>query len=287
METASIRRRFFASSKNTSYLKRFTPVQAMLTLLIFAVLTLGIAGGITVFNRARALAPQQSTPATTEVQPLTVTASSTTESQPSSTTAPAANPRTPSLAAAQPTLPACQKAAIVQPSGAPLAQPGVNQVTEAPQYYQVYGSTLQQIRSQLRSCAPNGYFASTNYRLNWSFKSQILSSGQCQISDVRVGMHVIVQYPSWQPDQQANAATRQQWNTMMQNLVTHEQGHVSRNTQVANELVSSLQSLPPTDCSIISAQVQTVTSQYVTKLRAAHSSYDSATNHGHTQGASL
>ena len=121
--------------------------------------------------------------------------------------------------------------------------------------------------------------------MSWVYKSQLLGENNCHIKDVRVGMHIIVQYPVWNKDQYTGAAIAGRWNSMIKNLIVHEQGHITRNVQIANELVAALNAMPSVPCEQFIQRAEAIIAQYVRALEASNSSYDHATNHGQTQGA--
>lgn len=181
----------------------------------------------------------------------------------------------------------CQKAQLIHAQSIPLNKAGLTRRNDAPRYYTVYGNSIEQIRAQLKACSPNGYFAATNYRMNWSYSTVSTASGKCRVADARVGIHTIVQYPNWQNSGSANASTISAWQRMMRSLVSHEEGHVSRSVQVARELQEALAAQTSVPCSHIDSVAQKLTQSYVQKLHSANSSYDHATNHGVTQGAVL
>lgn len=187
-------------------------------------------------------------------------------------------------AASRPT--ACQKVAPLTPSGIALNKAGFVARHEAPQYYQVYGTSLDQIRIQLKACSPSSYFGYTAYRLTWQYYTTWNSDSTCSITNVAVGIHTTVQYPAWQRGG-ASAAVEQRWNKMMSSLVTHEQGHVARSEFVARELHSALSTLPPASCGSIGDNADAMVARYSKKLQQQHTHYDDNTAHGTTQGAAL
>lgn len=182
---------------------------------------------------------------------------------------------------------ACTKTQVSRPAGVELAGPGFVQSHETPKYYNVYGYSLDQVRSQLQSCAPNGYFAYTSYTMSWTYDFKQNSAGRCVVANVGVGIRTIVQYPSWQDADQSSGDVRLRWNRMMDSLVVHESGHVQRSTTTAKGLYDSLKTIPPMPCHTIAEKTKSVIAQYRQKLQQAHVHYDQETNHGQTQGAVL
>jgi predicted secreted Zn-dependent protease len=217
----------------------------------------------------------------TSSQTSAVTTSSQTI-QPQFPTSPAAQPN---IARANPKR--CSKAALEKPAGLSLTRDGLTQVVEKPRYYNVYGQTTDQISQQLTQCSPASYFAKTNYNMNWAYSTKGIANGKCAISQVRVGMHIVVQYPMWQDGGSASDSVRSQWQKLSTSLAVHEQGHVTRNIQTAQSLVSSLRAIQPAGCAAIKAKAASIVADHYARLRASHTSYDTETNHGQTQGAWL
>ena len=180
----------------------------------------------------------------------------------------------------------CQKVAPLTPVGVALSKAGFVAQHEAPQYYQVYGTTLDQIRSQLKACSPSGYFGYTAYRLTWQYHTTRNSDATCNIANAAVGIHTTVQYPAWQRAG-SGAAVEQRWDKMISSLVTHEQGHVARSESVARELYGALSTLPPAPCGIIGDNADAMVARYSKKLQQQHTHSDDSTAHGTTQGAVL
>lgn len=181
----------------------------------------------------------------------------------------------------------CQKAGLVRPGAANLVSSGMNETTQPPVYYRVYGTTVDQIKSQLKSCAPGQHFALTSYYMNWFYDVKLNSSGNCMINQVKVGINTVSQYPSWQNNGKASKATENAWNRLMANLTTHEQGHAAKSIAVARELNASLLGIPAQSCDQIKNSIKLITDNYVQKLARVNSDYDHATDHGRTEGAVL
>ena len=187
----------------------------------------------------------------------------------------------------QQSIPNCIKIGVAYPSSLSLANPGLTSIVEPPIFYTVYGNNMSQLKSQLKNCAPGNYMAATNYHLNWYFKSGQLDNGTCIPTDVRVGIHVVSQYPSWNYAARTLEADTIKWNALMQSLITHEQGHTNLDIKLANDFLIELQTTKPMPCSQLINYVQTLGNQYHLKIQQANSMYDSSTGHGQTQGAYL
>jgi len=198
-------------------------------------------------------------------------------------------------AAIIPATPTCVADSYSGPSALDVSgsQPGVTQVVDATHYYQIYGYTADQARQQITQCAPrlsdngNDFTGYTSYRLSWLYNYGDNGSGQCTLSNIKVGMHISKVLPSLQLSQYANSAFAAQWQLFAPALDTHEQGHVTLDEQYAAKILTDLQNVPATDCATISQVASTLINSDVTLLNQANVNYDTQTNHGATQGAIL
>jgi len=195
-----------------------------------------------------------------------------------------------------PPIPACTPTTFSGPTALDVsnAPVGYSEVIEQPSHYQIYGNTANQLEKQIAQCAPatdgSGsaeFTAETSYRLAWQYGAINLGNNQCKLSDVKVGLHVGMMLPVWQPTQFATSGLSGQWNTFMANLTTHEKGHVALDQQYAHTLADDLAAFPATDCGTLSQQVRYLIDSEVNTLNQANDNYDSQTNHGATQGAIL
>ncbi len=73
----------------------------------------------------------------------------------------------------------------------------------------------------------------------------------------------------------------------MENLRTHEQGHITIDSRHARQLTEALNELGPMSCSNIDAQARIIIATQLQLLREANDHYDIQTDHGATQGAVL
>ncbi len=188
----------------------------------------------------------------------------------------------------------CQPVVSTIPSALQLATApvGLTQLIDSPTLYAVYGTTAADLQAQIASCAPSDnspgaeYTAATRYQLNWLYQYTV-ANGRCTIGDVRVGLHITQDMPSWQPVGTGSSHLYSKWGKFMANLQTHEAGHTALDKQYAAQLLSDLQNFPPTDCNDLDASVRHLTDTDVAVLNQANDNYDSTTDHGVTQGAVL
>ena len=243
--------------------------------------------GITIHLEPAALASQVAakTPAISHVQ--TVNDKS---QNPVATSTPVAN----SQPSGSIVVPSCNPAAYSLPSRIDLTNQanGLTQVSDPTSYYRIYGNNSDQIESQVRQCAPttNGsdgaeFAAETSYSLNAQYNWAEDSSGYCRVTGAKVGLHINMILPQWQPNADSEAGLAVSWQTYINNLTTHENGHVAIDKQYAAQLLNDLQAFPAGDCASIADSLKTKVNADIAALDAANDAYDAATNHGATQGA--
>lgn len=165
---------------------------------------------------------------------------------------------------------------------------GLTQSIDPPAYYRVYGNSSAQVHAQLQQCAPGDEFSGvTGYSLAWQYDTTDNGSDTCTISNVKVGLHINMALPQWQPSSGAAAGLATEWQKFITGLTTHENGHVAIDQQYGTQLLNDLQAYPATDCGSVAAGIQAKASADITSLNAANDAYDARTNHGATQGAIL
>lgn len=237
-------------------------------------------------------APNLSIPAprVTLAAPSSTTAATTT---PPARTSPPVPVSAPSAVAAPQN---CTQASYNPPAQINLLnQPtGLSQVIDPTAYYQVFGNTSAQIKAQLRQCAPainstgdTNFSAETGDSLVWRYESTPIGAGACTIGNIKVGLHLNMILPQWQPSGSEDSGLASSWQSLMSGLAVHEDGHVAIYQQYAQQLLTDLQSLPAADCASIEASVTAKSAADVAALNAANQAYDVRTNHGVNQGAVL
>lgn len=187
---------------------------------------------------------------------------------------------------------ACQRHVLAGPQALDLAYmaPGLHKQIDSDYYYQVFGFNRQQLESQLLSCEPviagaSGFAGQTVYIIDWSYLHELNGQGRCQLTNVKVGLHVRTYLPSWQTDNRADQNLVSQWQRFMTALKGHEQLHAQYDATYATQMYQDLTNLSTPDCSTISLAARSTVSQQLAALNQANNDYDARTNHGATQGA--
>lgn len=189
-------------------------------------------------------------------------------------------------------VPSCVRPAGTQSPQVPNDSPaiGLVQTPEITSYYTIFGNTRAQISNQMYQCSPvlsgnSRFSANTEYVLTWSFQYQSSVDDLCTISNARVGLGIAKTFPKWQASNDTPQGLSARWNTFMNNLTIHEEGHAQLDRDYAQQILTSLQNFPPSACDTISAGANAKANSIMSALNQANEAYDQATEHGANQGA--
>ena len=192
--------------------------------------------------------------------------------------------------AVTPSPPGCPDTSFQVPSVLTLSAPGLTTAIDPPRLYPVGGNTVAEINTQIGKCKPPSagrYAAITRYSLNYSYTASKQADGLCRLARVSVGIHVAVALPGWTPGPGAAPGLADAWQAYVAALTLHEQGHVDRDVQSAQQLRSDLEALGESDCATLNVQVSALATKSGVALAQANLDYDNETGHGATQGAVL
>ncbi|HEX5447953.1 MAG TPA: DUF922 domain-containing protein, partial [Candidatus Saccharimonadales bacterium] len=172
---------------------------------------------------------------------------------------------------------------------------GLHIVQDRTSFYRVYGNTLDQIRQQMRTCAPatggtdaqSEFAAETSYNLSSQYSWTADEAGVCHVSSVKVGLHINMVLPKWQSPVNADDSLTITWGNYTNHLRTHENGHAAIDKSYASKLLNDLKNFPSTDCSSIADKLKSKAKADISALDSANNVYDASTNHGATQGATF
>jgi predicted secreted Zn-dependent protease len=148
-------------------------------------------------------------------------------------------------------------ALILQSAGqASSAEPTVEVNVE---YYNVSGASGRQLKKQMKSLGPNGYWAYTRWRIHWS-------------ADCKVKLTVNYTFPRLANRDAVPLPLRQNWDAMVVALKAHEEKHGGFGRGAANEISKA-------DCKGAKGIIR--------KWSRKDDLLDSATVHGRTEGVVL
>jgi predicted secreted Zn-dependent protease len=176
----------------------------------------------------------------------------------------------------------------------PLLQPiSAVQLAAACDYYVVTGSKASQLRESLNSERPRDgskrYDAKTTWYIAWRYALTLSPNGsRCEATHVTVSLSVTVIFPEWSDQSRATPALRKHWRSYMVALGTHEAGHERIAISGANDTVRAIEALGAFDSCLAAAKgANTAGDAVADTVRARQRQYDSATQHGATQGATF
>lgn len=217
---------------------------------------------------------------------LTGSPSPTATATPQKTKTPASSPPTaenfPAPGTCQP-----QELTSAAPMSIDLADPGLKQDIDV-LYYQIYGSTENDLAEQMRQCGPKsegeGYDAYASWYINWKYNYQ-MSGGACRVGQATVGVKVDVHYPKWETPADFQSGLDRKWQSFMANLETHENGHKQNGLDAASEVYNTISDLTGPSCANMIDLVNSTSQDIVAIYAQRDKDYDATTNHGATQGA--
>jgi predicted secreted Zn-dependent protease len=166
------------------------------------------------------------------------------------------------------------------------SSPGLDEVTDPTQYYELYGYTAQQIDNEMLACSPvvnegQTLFAQTDYDTNYVFNTSSNSNGTCSVTDVAVGLHFAQIFPSWSASRYDTPGLSTQWANFMSSLQPFEEGHINIISQYANTLLSGLQTFPAgSNCTSEIAAAENYGNAELNAGIQADTNYDVGSNHG-------
>lgn len=171
-----------------------------------------------------------------------------------------------------------------------FATPMINVSTA---YYPISGITEDQLRDQMNTLGPtmNGqhYDSTTTWYVSWHYQYRYDTPSQnpCYLTSIDVSVDIHSTYPQWMNMNQGNASLQNKWNTYLNNLTIHEQGHVENGKEAAYDMEKALYGIKPqSSCSLlINTAIPNATQNVLAKHNNWDTQYDLETAHGKTQGA--
>ena len=174
---------------------------------------------------------------------------------------------------------ACNALPITAPTSATLTPVAIPNATVV--YYDISGSTENELRDQLDALGPVGYDgykgdSTTKWYITWHWPTH--PDGSCQMDQTAVSYEIKVIFPRWQPTEGVSAQLVARWEQYTAALIEHEKGHVDLvvlNVPKVAEVVKSAR------CEA----ANTVGEMVLAEIHKQEVEYDATTNHGATQGA--
>jgi predicted secreted Zn-dependent protease len=150
-------------------------------------------------------------------------------------------------------------------------------------YYQIYGTTEAELRSEMDQKRPpeyEGYRGDALTKWDFRWKWSGLGTSKCNLSKARTYYDITLTLPYWDPPASADPQLVAKWTRYFNALVFHEKGHV-------DQAMAHYEGLLPAIQNATCDTAEQVAEQVVIDLRNVDHNYDVETGHGASQGATF
>lgn len=163
-------------------------------------------------------------------------------------------------------------------------------ITRKMDYYDVTGSTPQQVRASLDQLGPTHtrdgkrYDSLTYEKISWRFTFRGLPN--CAITGTSVTADILMRFPRLQAGAGTPAALQRSFAAYTDKLMQHQNGHVQRIVETARQIEIGIGGLPPIqNCKGLEKSANHLGNNLLQDLRRWRRDYDDRTLHGRAQGA--
>ena len=162
-------------------------------------------------------------------------------------------------------------------------------VTEKLDYYDVRGNSEKDLSAQMKQKGISWgdgkkYAAVTTWQVKWDYGYD-RAPQTCSPESFLVTVEIVFHYPHWIRTEDAPLPLTGKWESYIQNLIAHEQGHGNMVAGAAKELSDAVAAMPPAPtCDELDRKIRTLCRTRMSRLNDEENRYDVATNHGRTQG---
>ena len=160
------------------------------------------------------------------------------------------------------------------------------------EFYEVCGSCEKDLQCDLTKKAikcsdGKKYDSVTDWKLTWDYGYN-RTRRACLVESFKLTVEITTRLPKWTTPTDAPGGLIEKWNSYLTSLRMHEKGHRDRTVEAADEITKAVADLPAADtCADLDRNVRGLIRIHKEKLILEQKAYDSATNHGHTEGVSF
>jgi predicted secreted Zn-dependent protease len=155
-------------------------------------------------------------------------------------------------------------------------------------FYEITGLTAKALWDSIQQHGPQQsggrYAAHTDVQNEWRFRFAPVADA-CVILEATVRTRITMQLPNWKPPRKADRELIQKWNSFLQALSLHEQGHADLGRDAANAIQKALMEVTTPSCTDINAAANTAAERVDLEFGERARKYDEETQYGRTQGA--
>ena len=166
------------------------------------------------------------------------------------------------------------------------------EIIEETEYYDVTGSTAEELWDQIDKLGPSDEFGEkyggrTTSGIDWNIKRRV-EGEKCVIGGFTFTHKLTYLYPRWTPPSGVSQDLIDKWNSYTKALEIHEKGHRDIELRQTNEQFAALKNLPTySTCEELDQASEDLSNELQAEYTEINRQYDNDTNHGKTQGARL
>lgn len=165
----------------------------------------------------------------------------------------------------------------------------VPQVSEQYEYYDIIGQTEKELRRQMSEYGikwddGKTYDALTTWSVKWNYGYSTSTAG-CMAQPFNATVDITFRYPRWIRGDAAVEPLAAKWDSYMNNLIVHENGHRDMAIQHTADFAAVAAELVAPSCADLDRQIESLGRERMAKLNSEERDYDTTTIHGATQGA--
>jgi predicted secreted Zn-dependent protease len=154
-------------------------------------------------------------------------------------------------------------------------------------YYDVHGSTFDELRADMRRLGPkvdgSSFVGETRSPMQWRWRTEPIGGASCAIREVTVFVNAQITLPRWTPPADTEPGLVTEWQRFLAALETHEAGHKDISAKAASAIIERVRGLSGV-CSQLSTRANDIARAIVERASAEQTAYDASTRHGVTQG---
>ena len=150
-------------------------------------------------------------------------------------------------------------------------------------FYDVFGSSISQLRSELRSKGPGSFFARTISTIAYQYRT----TGNCSVQNATITVTSNLLLPRWTARGGASSGTVSQWNRFETALERHELNHARFAIAEAEQFARIILGMSAPGCAALDAAIDQAHKNSLARLTARDEDYDDRTGHGSSEGARL
>lgn len=162
------------------------------------------------------------------------------------------------------------------------------------QYYDVGGTTPQEILTHLRARAPDNRWFSHRWFIRWRYgygevEASSLDPGAssetvCKANNVRLTLEFERQLPRWTARESAPPELATDWDEFMRAVRIHGEGHRDIAVQATRDIVRQLRDLETQNCAFIQREARALVDLIIERANERDREYHAETEAGATQG---